>query len=281
MSGLVFRDKYHDIDRDKVLTPEILATLPQNIPIMDKLEMEEIKFRELVADMSPEELETYRKGYNGPPYNPNKPSEDIVANETEVSAEVEVVAFESASVDEPDIEAKPVSKPKAKPVPKTKASVAKAIKSDYESIRNVDKSVISAVRKVFPVTASKADLISAVVYIFTDGNCEISDKAMEIVKSYKQDDGIGDVKEQLAAMQRQLKRQSQMLQTIELCTCYNTFDRRYGSQEKRVAPKYTEFREKGNLDMLERVRQQAEDQRKIDEIQRGRQIYYQTKDKND
>ncbi len=104
---------------------------------------------------------------------------------------------------------------------------------------------------------------------------------MEIAKSYKHNDEIVAVKEQLAGMQRQLKRQSQMLQTIELCTCYNTFDRRYGSQEKRVAPKYTEFREKGNLDMLARVRQQAENQRMIDEIQRSRQIYHQTKDKND
>ena len=72
-----------------------------------------------------------------------------------------------------------------------------------------------------------------------------------------------------------------MLYSVELCTAYNTFDRRYGSKERRTSPKDTEFREKGNLDMLARLRVQAKDQRMIDEVEKGRAIYAQTKDKND
>lgn len=74
-----------------------------------------------------------------------------------------------------------------------------------------------------------------------------------------------------------MREQGQMLQAVELCTCYNTYDRRYGAKERRISPKETEFREKDNLDMLDRLRQQAKDQKQVDSLERGREIYYQTK----
>lgn len=152
---------------------------------------------------------------------------------------------------------------------------------EYEFVHNVPKSAMDALRRLFPCSASKADLISAAVYILTDGECNISDKAMELVNGYKSDDKLVSINERISHLEQATKRQLELLQSIELCTCFNTFDRRYGSNQSRKSPKQTEFREKDNLDMLERLREQAKDQLKIDELARGRQIYNQIKDKND
>lgn len=164
-------------------------------------------------------------------------------------------------------------------------SRARSSDDDSECIRFLSKSVMTAVRRIFPGTASKSDLISAVVYIFSGGDCEISDRAMELVNDYKSKDELTSVNERLSHLERSFervsRRQLEMLQSIELCTCFNTFDRRYGSNEPRRSPKQTEFREKDNLDMLDRLREQAKDQLKMDDAERGRQIYNQIKDKNE
>ena len=76
-----------------------------------------------------------------------------------------------------------------------------------------------------------------------------------------------------------LRSQNDMLYSIELCTCYNAFDRRYGSQERRRSPKDTEFRESGNLDMLARLREQARDQKEVDDIERYRKEHALDEDK--
>ena len=150
-----------------------------------------------------------------------------------------------------------------------------------ECIRNIPKSVMDALRSLFPCSASKADLVSAAVYIVTNGACEISDKAMELVDNYESDDKLVSIIERLSHLELATKIQTTLLQSIELCTCFNTFDRRYGSTQPRKSPKNTDFREQDNLDMLECLREQAVDQQRIDELERGRQIYNQTKDKND
>lgn len=153
--------------------------------------------------------------------------------------------------------------------------------SNYECVREIPRPIMNALRQMFPETASKADLISAAVYILTDGACEISDRAMDLVKSYSADDKLISINDRLAHLERDSKRQLMLLQSIELCTCFNTFDRRYGSNGPRKGAKLTEFREQENLDMLERLREQARDQARMDDLERGRQIYDQIKDKND
>lgn len=196
---------------------------------------------------------------------------------SEQSLETSIAGNNDAVVSEKKsrIEAKP------KPERRSTVSVPKASDAGYEDIRSVPKSVLQAIRRQFPETASKADLISAAAYIFTNGDCEISDRAMEIVKSYRSDDALTTISERLAHLERENKRHLELLQSIELCTCFNTFDRRYGSNEPRRGPKYTEFREQDNLDMLERLREQAKDQIRTDDLTIGRQIYNQVKDIND
>lgn len=152
---------------------------------------------------------------------------------------------------------------------------------EEECVRRLPRSVMDALRRLFPNGGRKVDLLSAAIYIVTRGDCEISDKAMELVEEYNDGDRLVSIDERLAALERISRRQLDMLQAVELCTCYNTYDRRYGAREARKGPSMTEFREKDNLDMLERLRAQARDQRKADDLAIGRQIYNQTKDKND
>ncbi len=123
---------------------------------------------------------------------------------------------------------------------------------------------------ILPVSASNADLLSAVVYIFTGGDCEISDKTMKIVERYEAEDNLVVIKNELKQINNTLRHHSETLAAIELCDCYNTYDRRYGSDAPRRGPKNTEFCDQGNLDMLEHLRELAKEQQTEDMRKRGR-----------
>lgn len=153
--------------------------------------------------------------------------------------------------------------------------------SGFEEVKYMPKSAMNALRQIFPDYTSKADLISAAAYILSDGNCNISDKAMSLVTSYKRGDKFDSIEDRLSRLERLSKRQLDLLYSTELAACYTAFDRRYGATAPRTGPKTHEFREPENLDMLERLREQAQDQRHIDELKMGREIYDQIKDKND
>ena len=153
--------------------------------------------------------------------------------------------------------------------------------SDFEFIKNMPTSVMDALRKIFISNASKADLISAAVYIFTKGDCEISDKAMKLVESYDAENQLDSIEDRLSRLERLNKKQLDLLYSTELAACYTAFDRRYGATAPRTGPKTHEFREPECLDMLDRLREQSQDQKHIDELNTGREIYNQIKDKND
>lgn len=214
-------------------------------------------------------------------------SDNISVSESNVSekkddsaiAAIEIPEVQEESKDDSDYES-PVDVSSKQTRRKT-AKVVSPSKTELETIKYVPVTVLEAIRKIFPVSASKADLISAVVYIFTNGGCEISEKAMDLVQAYEKEDKIVSIDERLARLENANRRQLEMLQSIELCTCFNTFDRRYGSSMPRKGAKNTEFRETGNLDMLARLRVQAKDQLNADEKERGRQIYNSVKDLHD
>ena len=78
---------------------------------------------------------------------------------------------------------------------------------------------------------------------------------MKIVERYNAEDNLVAIKNELKQINNTLRHHSETLSAIEHCDCYNTYDRRYGSDASRLGPKNTEFREQGNLDMLERLRE--------------------------
>lgn len=278
-------------DYPKELPPEIEAKMPKGLSIADQFQWRIRMVKEL-AEQQAAERDAKSSSETVLPAEPaetvSEPSELPEPEPEELSEPDEPPELPSEPIMEVEVKKeksqtkKTVSKKNSKGSSSNiNSKLPKPLNSDYELVKYVPKSVMSAIRKLFPESASRADLISAFVYIHTGGDCEISEAAMKIVKAYEKEDNFTAVNERLANIERILRKQTKTMQAVELCTCYNTFDRRYGSKERRVSPKDTEFREQGNLDMLARLRQQAEDQRQMDDIERGRQIYEQTKDKND
>lgn len=258
-----------NINYNNPLPDKYEAMMPENLSLLDKFEWRKHKIGELRA----QRLLTVDEDGN---------CTFVELQEQTVSEPVSELVVETSDGklnDATEITEQIASKPK--PQKRTTTSIPKSLDISCEDIRAVPKSVMQAVRKQFPETASKADLLSAAIYIFTNGDCEISERAMEIVKSYQANDTLVSINERLAHLERENKRHLELLQAIELCTCYNAYDRRYGSNEPRRGPKLTEFREQGSLDMLERLREQAKDQMRTDDLAIGRQIYNQTKDLDD
>lgn len=278
----------------ELLTPEILAQMPKGLVGADAVrwrmnKVNELRSKGVVPSDNTESEEEIPEA--------DTPNEEEIVQETSETIEQTELSENNTETEifVPNVEEnvqpkssndKKTSQSKKLVKQMTKKNAANRTSADgYEFVRGVPCNVMDALRRRFPSNASKVDLLSAVVYIFTGGDCEISENAMQLVESYKNDDSqfalSERTEERLANIERMLREQRDMLYSVELCTAYNTFDRRYGSKERRTSPKDTEFREKGNLDMLARLRVQAKDQRMIDEVEKGRAIYAQTKDKND
>lgn len=278
----------------ELLTPEILAQMPKGLVGADAVrwrmnKVNELRSKGVVPSDNTESEEEIPEA--------DTPNEEEIVQETsetieqtelsENNTETEIFVPNAEENVQPKSDNDKKSSQSKRPVKQTtrKRTDYKPASDGYEYVREIPRNVMDALRRRFPSNASKADLLSAVIYIFTGGDCEISENAMQLVESYKNDDSqfalSERTEERLANIERMLREQRDMLYSVELCTAYNTFDRRYGSKERRTSPKDTEFREKGNLDMLARLRVQAKDQRMIDEVEKGRAIYAQTKDKND
>lgn len=278
----------------ELLTPEILAQMPKGLVGADAVrwrmnKVNELRSKGVVPSNSTESEEEIPEA--------DTPNEEEIVQETPETIEQTELSDDNTKTEtfvpnaEENVQPKSDNDKKSsqskRPVKQTtrKRTDYKPASDGYEYVREIPRNVMDALRRRFPSNASKADLLSAVIYIFTGGDCEISENAMQLVESYKNDDSqfalSERTEERLANIERMLREQRDMLYSVELCTAYNTFDRRYGSKERRTSPKDTEFREKGNLDMLARLRVQAKDQRMIDEVEKGRAIYAQTKDKDD
>ncbi|MCM1330360.1 MAG: hypothetical protein NC253_13080 [Ruminococcus sp.] len=76
---------------------------------------------------------------------------------------------------------------------------------DLKLVRNVPGNVITAMRRLFPEQSSNGDLISAFVYVFTNGNCQISPKAMELVRSYRNYNGNQEILDRLDNIEKVLR----------------------------------------------------------------------------
>lgn len=268
-----------DMEQDIQLTPDILAEMPHGLTPVDQYKWRRNKANELRAQAA-----LGKTGGSGTASQPSAPTEAKPAEAPSTDAQ-DKDSMPDVTDEATDTENKepavPAAEKKVKAQPSKPVSQSKKNSSDYKLVRDVHKSVLVALRRLFPGGASAANMITAVVYIITDGGCELSEQARSLVDSYDKRDGDDNMSERIGNIERMLRNNSKMLQSIELCTCYNTFDRKYGSRERRAAPGETEFREQGNLDMLDRLRRQADDQRKVDSIERGREIYNLTKDKND
>lgn len=264
-------------DYNDVITPEVQAEIDAQVP--SNLSMsEQFRIRNRLIN---EYMENYQKNADA---GQGKSDDAETADSDGGSVSEELSEQEDSN--KPDLSEQKSELKSKLPADKSASKQAKhrgKAKSSLKNVavRDIPENVVLAIRQCFPQKSTNGDLIAAAGYIFTNGNCKISPEAMELVKAYQGDKETLAYAERIANMERLLYTVLKMLQSIELCTCYNTYDRRYGSKERRKNPGETEFREQGNLDMLYRLRIQAEDQRKLDNEERGRAIYNQIKDLDD
>ncbi len=167
-------------------------------------------------------------------------------------------------------------------------STNESVQLDTVTVHSLPKEVMDIIKQSFPGDGNKADYVSAMAYVFSSGACKISEKAMALVKANPYGAIIdnsamqyADVIKMLQQQNEILRRQNKMLTSIELCAVYDAFHRIYGSKERRAEPRNMEFREKGCLEMLARLREEALDQYDDDQEARGRAIYEAIKGKND
>ncbi len=85
-----------------------------------------------------------------------------------------------------------------------KITAAKKTSSEYKPVRGVHKSVLEALDRLFPGRTANGDKIAAVVYIITDGDCEISENAMRLVEIYDKRDST-EISERLSNIERMLR----------------------------------------------------------------------------
>lgn len=249
------------------LPPEIMAQMPPDLTLMEKREWRKKKAAELQAQ---QEQET---------------AAQVQSEDSESVSDDSSLLAENAETDEVSV-SKSAKQSRSQEQKTSQKRQRGAIKASFDNrdsttVRGIPKNIFIELRHYFPKAERNSDMIAAVAYIFTHGACDIPPEAMELVKAYDSDNAIFDLSEQMARMNQAIRSLDERTSAIELCSCYNLYDRRYGAKERRKSPRENEFREQGALDMLHRLRIQAKDQRREDDIERGRSIYEQTKDKND
>ena len=279
----------NDIDYSTLLTPEIMATMPANLSAVDQFTWRQSKQNKLACEYKAKQKQNVSGNSQSAPVNAAQPpvqppaeeSKPAQSEESEQEITVPEVTIANSTDSVTDTVTESQNFKKAKNTVTKKPAVKTVSNNNTEFVKAVPASVMNAIRKEFPENLSKSDLVAAFVYLHTGGACDVSDAVKRVVAQHDGDKTQIEISERLAHIEQVLIKQNSTLQSIELCTNFNTFDRLYGSKEKRISPKTQEFREQGSLDMLSRLRQQADDQKKLDAIQTGRNIYNQTKDKGD
>ncbi|MDE6591502.1 MAG: hypothetical protein K2K57_00360 [Oscillospiraceae bacterium] len=265
------------------LPPEIMAQMPRDLTLMEKREWRKKKAAELKAQQEVEaakqtQAENPRAvSYESPPQAENPA---VTANEAS-TADISSDEFQNTDISLDAVHTKSISK-KSKPTKKQEKGAVKSSSDDLDTcnVRDIPKSVIHALKCIFPQAGKNADSLSAAVYIFTNGGCEISPKAMELVKSYNSDHAILALSEQMTCLNRVSHDMYKKLSAIELAVCYEIFDRRFGSKERRRSPRENEFMELGCLDLLYRLRVQTKELLQMDDFERGGSIFELSENEN-
>jgi hypothetical protein len=145
-------------------------------------------------------------------------------------------------------------------------------------LKPVDASVVRAIRKVITDDISNPERLAAFVHIHTGGDCELTEKAKRAVKNYEGDKTLTEIKSQLDYLQKAVKQIIASNHVIELGIALNLTDSLYaGIQNRGKDTKNLNICQTTVIDMLDRLRAQSKEQTKVENKQKGRQIYNQTK----
>lgn len=174
--------------------------------------------------------------------------------------------------------AEEASKPanKGHKVAPLKSSKAKEdVPDKKEQVRDLPSSVMAVIRREFPGALSKADAISAYVYVHAAGtelgsNIQLSDAAKEAVRRYSGDNTMSILDSRLSHLEKMLSGVVTRTELCELALAYIVCDRAFGIKAEQISPAKAQFRETNVLDVLDRLRAETAEQHAVDVISNGR-----------
>lgn len=160
--------------------------------------------------------------------------------------------------------AKPVSKAYAKP------------KSENCNIKDFPRELMNEVRHLFPNATNNQDALSAFVLAHLDEYISVSETVDALVKDYNKTDPVVSVDERLHNLERQVSILVKGLTGLELGLSYIIYDRlgyrNNQPKDARSADMLESNRSGAVTDIVTRMREQANQMRKEENIKNGRPI---------
>lgn len=152
-------------------------------------------------------------------------------------------------------------------------SSSKKSKSDYVQIRNFPRELMSAVRSEFPNAGSNVDALAAYILLKTnsDSGC-VSDEVKELVSSYDGNKVAENTEKRLEHLEKQSRETLSLLKELELVMSYIAFDRLGFRRDNPKDMRSIDFLENGVTDVIDRLREQANQFKKQENIKNGRPI---------
>lgn len=155
---------------------------------------------------------------------------------------------------------------------KAKAQQKKPKASDVTYIRDMPKSLVTEARAVFPSASNNTDALAAYVSL-KSGNTEgLTDDQLFLVRNVKEKDPIQVMNSHLARLEKDIFKIFGTTKQLELVVGYLLFDRLGYRRENPNGPKDANLLEPGMEEMLDRIRTQADQYEKQENIRNGRPI---------
>lgn len=149
-------------------------------------------------------------------------------------------------------------------------------RSDTCSIKEFPRELIQKVRAMFPGATNNTDALSAFVVTFLGEDISVSDTVDNLVAEYNKNDPIVSVNDRLHNLERQSRLLVKGLSELELGLGYMIFDRLGYRNVQPVDARNADMLESNRsgavMDIIERMREQAAQMIKQENIKNGRPI---------
>ena len=143
-------------------------------------------------------------------------------------------------------------------------------------LKDFPRSLMNEVRRIFPDARNNTDALSAFVIVNTGVHMYVNDTVQELVDEYTKEDPMMSVDDRLKFVEKQNRDLIKLVSELELGLSYMIYDRLgYRTQNANDVRSVDmlESNKAGSVkDIVERLREQAEQMRKQDSIKNGRPI---------
>lgn len=153
-----------------------------------------------------------------------------------------------------------------------KPSKPERIRGDTVQMPKVPRAVADFIIKEFPNADRREDALTAYIYIKSGQKFEVSDKVKALVEEYEGDKSIQNMEKRVQSLERMAYDMTRILQELQLGMSYVLADRKGFCKAPYTDARSVNLLEQGVLDVRERLREQTNEQKKRDDVKKGRPI---------